>query len=78
MEKPLRLGVAGLGVVGTSLVQLLQRRSSEFVARAGRECVLAAYSARRKRTPGRVSARPNSLRTPRRWPLRRKSTPSSS
>ncbi|MFY9971656.1 MAG: homoserine dehydrogenase [Roseiarcus sp.] len=52
MEKPLRLGVAGLGVVGTSLVQLLQRRSSEFVARAGRECVLAAYSARRKRDAG--------------------------
>ncbi len=51
MEKPLRLGVAGLGVVGTSLVQLLQRRRSEFVARAGRECVLAAYSARRKRDP---------------------------
>jgi homoserine dehydrogenase len=52
MENPLRLGVAGLGVVGTSLVQLLQRRSSEFVARAGRECVLAAYSARRKRDAG--------------------------
>ena len=49
MEKPLRLGVAGLGVVGTSLIQLLQRRRTEFVARAGRECVLAAYSVRRKR-----------------------------
>ncbi len=35
MEKPLRLGVAGLGVVGTSLIQLLQRRRAEFVARAG-------------------------------------------
>ena len=49
MEKPLRLGVAGLGVVGTSLIQLLQRRRTEFVARAGRECVLTAYSVRRKR-----------------------------
>ena len=49
MEKPLRLGVAGLGVVGTSLIQLLQRRRAEFVARAGRECVLTAYSVRRKR-----------------------------
>jgi homoserine dehydrogenase len=49
MEKPLRLGVAGLGVVGTSLIQLLQRRRTEFIARAGRECVLAAYSVRRKR-----------------------------
>ena len=49
MEKPLRLGVAGLGVVGTSLIQLLQRRRAEFVARAGRECLFAAYSARHRR-----------------------------
>src|SRR5271165_18125 len=49
MEKPLRLGVAGLGVVGTSLIELLQRRRAEFVARAGRECVVAAYSARLRR-----------------------------
>jgi homoserine dehydrogenase len=49
MEKPLRLGVAGVGVVGTSLIQLLQRRRAEFVARAGRECLLAAYSARHRR-----------------------------
>src|SRR5271165_2193605 len=49
MEKPLRLGVAGLGVVGTSLIELLQRRRAEFVARAGRECVVAAYSARHRR-----------------------------
>src|SRR5271167_1254634 len=48
MEKPLRLGVAGLGVVGTSLIQLLQRRRTEFIARAGRECPVVAYSARRK------------------------------
>jgi homoserine dehydrogenase len=49
MEKPLRLGVAGLGVVGSSLVQLLQRRRAEFIAQAGRECVLTAYSAQRRR-----------------------------
>ena len=49
MEKPLRLGVAGLGVVGTSLIQLLRRRRAEFVARAGRECVLMAYSVRHRR-----------------------------
>src|SRR5208337_4714133 len=30
-------------------IQLLQRRRAEFVARAGRECVLTAYSVRRKR-----------------------------
>ncbi|HEX9170443.1 MAG TPA: homoserine dehydrogenase, partial [Roseiarcus sp.] len=48
MTKPLRLGVAGLGVVGTSLIRLLQRQRAGFVVRAGRECVLVAYSARRK------------------------------
>jgi homoserine dehydrogenase len=48
MTKPLRLGVAGLGVVGTSLIRLLQRQRTGFVARAGREWTLVAYSARRK------------------------------
>ncbi len=49
MAEPLRLGVAGLGVVGTSLVRLLQRQGAVFAARAGRECVLSAYSARHRR-----------------------------
>jgi homoserine dehydrogenase len=48
MTKPLRLGVGGLGVVGTSLIRLLQRQRAGFVARAGRECAVVAYSARRK------------------------------
>ena len=48
MTKPLRLGVAGLGVVGTSLIRLLQRRRAGFAARAGREYAVVAYSARRK------------------------------
>jgi homoserine dehydrogenase len=52
MTKPLRLGVAGLGVVGTSLVRLLQRQRTGFVARAGRECAVVAYSARRKEGRG--------------------------
>jgi homoserine dehydrogenase len=49
MAKPLRLGVAGLGVVGGSLVQLLQRQGDGMAARAGRPCVIAAYSARHQR-----------------------------
>ena len=49
MAKPLRLGVAGLGVVGGSLVQLLQRQGDGLAVRAGRPCVVAAYSARHKR-----------------------------
>ena len=52
MTKTLRLGVAGLGVVGTSLIRLLHRRRADFIARAGRACVLSAYSARHKRGRG--------------------------
>ena len=52
MTKPLRLGVAGLGVVGTSLVRLLQRQRAGFLARAGRELAVVAYSARRKGNRG--------------------------
>ena len=52
MSHPLRLGVAGLGVVGTSLVRLLQRREAELAKRAGRDFVLTAFSARRKNDRG--------------------------
>ena len=48
MSNPLRLGVAGLGVVGASLVGLLQRQSAAVATRAGRDLALVAYSARRK------------------------------
>ena len=48
MTEPLRLGVAGLGVVGASFAQLL-RRQGGLAARAGRACVVAAYSARHRR-----------------------------
>ena len=49
MTKPLRLGVAGLGVVGTGLTQLLRRQESLLAVRAGRPIALAAYSARSRR-----------------------------
>src|SRR6516162_501318 len=48
MTNPLRLGVAGLGVVGTSLIRLLQRQQAGLAARAGRDLAVAAYSARRR------------------------------
>ncbi len=48
MSNPLRLGVAGLGVVGTSLIRLLRRQYAGLVARAGRDIAVNAYSARRK------------------------------
>jgi homoserine dehydrogenase len=46
MSKPLRVGVAGLGVVGASLVRLLQRQSEALANRTGRAIVVTAVSAR--------------------------------
>jgi homoserine dehydrogenase len=46
MSKPLRIGIAGLGVVGASLVRLLQRQQAALATRTGREIVVAAVSAR--------------------------------
>jgi homoserine dehydrogenase len=48
MSNPLRLGVAGLGVVGTSLVRLLQRHDAGLAKRVGRGLAVTAFSARRK------------------------------
>ena len=48
MSNPLRLGVAGLGVVGTSLVRLLQRQDAGLAKRVGRGLAVTAFSARRK------------------------------
>jgi homoserine dehydrogenase len=52
MTNPLRLGVAGLGVVGTSLIRLLQRRHAGLSTRAGRDLAVLAYSARREQGRG--------------------------
>jgi homoserine dehydrogenase len=46
MSNPLRVGIAGLGIVGASLVRLLQRQASDFAGRTGREIVVIAVSAR--------------------------------
>ena len=48
MSNPLRLGIAGLGVVGSSLVRLLERRRGEWSTRSGRDLAVTAFSARRK------------------------------
>jgi len=42
----LRIGVAGLGTVGTSLLQLLERHGTMIAARAGRTLAVTAVSAR--------------------------------
>ncbi|MGA2795758.1 MAG: homoserine dehydrogenase [Roseiarcus sp.] len=46
MSKPLRVGIAGLGAVGASLVRLLKRQQAALASRTGREIVVAAVSAR--------------------------------
>lgn len=46
MDRPMKLGVAGLGTVGASLARLLQSKPSVFTPRAGRPIEVAAVSAR--------------------------------
>jgi homoserine dehydrogenase len=52
MAKPLRVGVAGLGVVGSALARLLSRRGPDLAARTGREISIVAVSARSMRDGG--------------------------
>ncbi|WP_026304049.1 homoserine dehydrogenase [Kaistia granuli] len=46
MNNALRLGVAGLGTVGASLLRLTQRHASELALRCGRPVIVTAVSAR--------------------------------
>jgi homoserine dehydrogenase len=46
MEGPLRLGIAGLGTVGASVVQILRRHENDLSVQAGRGIKLAGVSAR--------------------------------
>ena len=48
MAEPLRVGVAGLGTVGSAVVRILGARAAELEARAGRPIVVTAVSARDK------------------------------
>ncbi len=41
---PLRLGIAGLGTVGTGVVKIIQRHTALLAARTGREIVISAVS----------------------------------
>ncbi|KJV09906.1 homoserine dehydrogenase [Elstera litoralis] len=45
-RKPLRVGIAGLGVVGAGVVGLLQRNAAQIAARAGRPIEVVAVAAR--------------------------------
>jgi len=46
MTAPLRLGLAGLGTVGTGVVKIVQRHADLLRARSGRDVVLTAVCAR--------------------------------
>ncbi|WP_298359861.1 homoserine dehydrogenase [uncultured Litoreibacter sp.] len=48
MADPLRLGIAGLGTVGAGVVKIVRQKANLLGARAGREVVITAVSARSK------------------------------
>ncbi|OWJ72570.1 homoserine dehydrogenase [Haematobacter massiliensis] len=53
MTTPLRLGLAGLGTVGTGVIRIIQTHADLITARAGRPVTISAVSARdRKRNRG--------------------------
>jgi homoserine dehydrogenase len=52
MAKPLRVGVAGLGTIGSALVRLLERRRADLAAHAGREIALVGVSDLNRRDRG--------------------------
>jgi homoserine dehydrogenase len=47
-RKPLRVGIAGLGVVGAGVVGVLQRNAAQIAARAGRSIEVVAVAARNR------------------------------
>ena len=52
-SQPLRVGLAGLGTVGASVLKILQRQENALAARCGRTIRVVAVSARdRKRDRG--------------------------
>jgi homoserine dehydrogenase len=48
MLPPLRVGVAGLGTVGASVLRILERQRAALVARCGRAIIVTAVSARER------------------------------
>ena len=46
MNQPLRLGIAGLGTVGTGVVKIVRQKASLLAARVGRPVEISAVSAR--------------------------------
>lgn len=48
MTEPLRIGIAGLGTVGTGVMKILQQNTDILTARAGRELRVVAVSSRNR------------------------------
>jgi homoserine dehydrogenase len=48
MATPLKVGLAGLGTVGASVVRLIDRQRAALTARCGRPIEIVAVSARQK------------------------------
>ena len=48
MTRPLRLGLAGLGTVGTGVLDALQRHGKSMALRAGRPVIVVGVSARQR------------------------------
>ena len=46
MTEPLRLGIAGLGTVGTGVIKIIRRQAALLEARTGRTIQISAVSAR--------------------------------
>jgi homoserine dehydrogenase len=55
MSQTLRLGLAGLGTVGSSLVRLVERHGNDLAVRCGRPIVISGVSARDRRRDRGVS-----------------------
>ena len=51
MKSPLKIAIAGLGVVGTGTLQLLQRNAEVLAGRGGRRLAVEAVAARDRRKP---------------------------
>jgi len=56
--QPLRLGIAGLGTVGTGLIQILTGYGEVFAERCGRPVVISAVSARNKARERGIDLKP--------------------
>ena len=79
MSKPLKLGIAGLGTVGTGLLQLLAEHGPRLAQSLGRTIEVAGVSARtRGKKRGVALEGLKWFDEPERWPPTHPSTCSSS